>query len=409
MIRLTALPLASMILVAGLTVPLALPSGSGGEDWPQYRGRHRDGVTSAGEIPLTWPADGPRVVWKKEAGAGFSQLAVRGGDIYTGVAAGTDEFAVRLDGETGQEVWRTAIGASFEDRFGNGPRATPTLDGDSLYIVSASGELHALRTSDGTRIWSLNLLEKFQSKKPRFGYSPSPLVEGWLLLLEVGGEGGRSLVALDKKSGTVVWTVLSGPAGYSSPVVADMAGERQVVLPRGRTLTGLSLAGVILWEYQMEEPAIAMPVVVKGDRIFVSSNGDTGCALVKVFRTEKGLAVKEEWRNRNMRNHFNSSLLIGDAIYGFDNATLKCLDLESGDVKWAKRGFGKGSLIGVDDRLLVLSVKGNLVMVEANPEAYHELGSYHALEGKSWTAPSYVGGRVYLRNLTQMACLDLRR
>jgi outer membrane protein assembly factor BamB len=110
-----------------------------------------------------------------------------------------------------------------------------------------------------------------------------------------------------------------------------------------------------------------------------------------------------------MRNHFNSSLLIGDAIYGFDNATLKCLDLESGEVKWAKRGFGKGSLIGVDDRLLVLSVKGNLVMVEANPEAYHELGSYHALEGKSWTAPSYVGGRVYLRNLTQMACLDLRR
>ncbi|MCZ6650709.1 MAG: PQQ-like beta-propeller repeat protein, partial [Acidobacteria bacterium] len=356
-----------------------------------------------------WPADGPRVVWKKEAGAGFSQLAVRGGDIYTGVAAGTDEFAVRLDGETGQEVWRTAIGASFEDRFGNGPRATPTLDGDSLYIVSASGELHALRTSDGTRIWSLNLLEKFQSKKPRFGYSPSPLVEGWLLLLEVGGEGGRSLAALDKKSGTVVWTVLSGPAGYSSPVVADMAGERQVVLPRGRTLIGLSLAGVILWEYQMEEPAIAMPVVVKGDRIFVSSMGDTGCALVKVFRTEKGLAVKEEWRNRNMRNHFNSSLLIGDAIYGFDNATLKCLDLETGDVKWARRGFGKGSLIGVDDRLLVLSVKGNLVMVEANPEAYHELGSYHALEGKSWTAPSYVGGRVYLRNLTQMACLDLRR
>ena len=408
MTRFAVVPLASLILVAGLAMPLARPGGSGGEDWPQYRGRHRDGVTSAGELPLAWPSAGPRVVWKKESGAGFSQLAVRDGAIYTGIAEGTVEFAVRLDGETGQELWRTAIGTSFEDQFGNGPRATPTLDGDSLYIAGASGELHALRTADGTEIWSLNLLEKFNSQKPRFGYSPSPLVEGWLLLLEVGGEGGRSLVALDKNSGTVVWTVLSGPAGYSSPIVVEMAGQRQVVLPRGRTLTGLSLAGAILWEYQMEEPAIAMPVVVGGDRIFVSSMGDTGCALVKVVRTPAGLVVREEWRNRNMRNHFNSSLLIGDAIYGFDNATLKCLDLESGEVKWAKRSFGKGSLIGVDDRLLVLSVTGDLVMVEANPEAYHELGSYHALEGKSWTAPSFAGGRVYLRNLTQMTCLDLR-
>ncbi len=408
MIRFSTLPLASMILVAGMSVAFALPPESGGEDWPQYRGSHRDGVASAGDKPLAWPAAGPRVVWKKDAGAGFSQLAVRDGAIFTGVADGTDEFAVRLDGETGQELWRTAIGTSFEDQFGNGPRATPTLDGDSLYIASASGELHALRTADGSVIWSLNLREKFESQKPRFGYSPSPLVEGWLLLLEVGGEGGRSLVALDKKSGAVVWTVLSGPAGYSSPVVVDMAGERQVVLPRGRTLTGLSLAGVILWEYKMEEPAIAMPVVVGGDRVFVSSMGDTGCALVQVLRTAEGLEVKELWHNRNMRNHFNSSLLIGDAIYGFDNATLKCLDLETGDVKWAKRGFGKGSLIGVGEHLLVLSVKGDLMMVEANPDAYHELGSYRALEGKSWTAPSYAGGRVYLRNLTQMACLDLR-
>jgi len=158
----------------------------------------------------------------------------------------------------------------------------------------------------------------------------------------------------------------------------------------------------------MEEPAIAMPVLVGGDRVFVSSMGDTGCALVKVVRTGAGLAVEELWRNRNMRNHFNSSLRIGDAIYGFDNATLKCLDLASGEVKWAHRGFGKGSVIGVDDRLLVLTVKGDLVMVQASPEAYEELGRTPALEGKSWTAPSYAGGRVYLRNLTQMTCLDLR-
>jgi outer membrane protein assembly factor BamB len=397
------------MLVAGQGLAGAAPPAAGGDaGWPQYRGVNRDGVATTGGSPLTWPAAGPRVVWKHDVGAGFSQLTVGNGAVFTGLAGEEQEFVVRLDGESGEEVWRTPIGSSFQDQFGNGPRSTPTLDGEMLYILSAGSSLHAVSTTDGAPVWSVDLVKEFGSQTPRFGYSPSPLVAGWLLLVEVGGNQDRSLVAFDKKTGDVVWSVLSGPVGYSSPVVVKLGGMEQIILPRGTNLTGLGLNGVVQWEYELKEPAIAMPVPVAGDRIFVSSMGDAGCALLQVSRGEEGYTAETVWENRNMRNHFNSSLVIGDAIYGFDNATLKSLDLESGEVRWAHRGLGKGSLIAVDDRLLVLSVKGEFSMVDTTAETYSPLGAVQALEGKSWTAPSYAGGRVYLRNLTQMTCLDLR-
>jgi outer membrane protein assembly factor BamB len=399
------------MLVVGQGLAAGAPPPAGSDPgWPQYRGANRDGVATTGGTPLSWPATGPRVVWKHDVGAGFSQLAVGGGAVFTGLAGDEQEYVVRLDGETGEEIWRTPIGAAFNDQdgFGGGPRSTPTLDGETLFVLSAGGGLHAVSSIDGTTVWSVNLVDEFGSQMPRFGYSPSPLVAGWLLLVQVGGNENRSLVAFDKKTGDVVWSVLSGPTGYSSPVVATLGGKEQIVLPRGKTLTGLGLNGVILWEYELKEPAIAMPVLVDGDRIFISSMGDTGCALIQVARGAEAFTAEMIWENRNMRNHFNSSLVIGGAIYGFDNATLKSLDLETGEVRWAHRGFGKGSLIAVDDRLLVLSVKGEFVMVDTSAETYAPMGAYQALEGKSWTAPSYAGGRVYLRNLTQMTCLDLR-
>jgi outer membrane protein assembly factor BamB len=397
------------ILVAGHGLTVAAPAPDGNDPgWPQYRGANRDGVASAGDTPLAWPSSGPRVVWKQDVGAGFSQLSVAEGAVFTSLADDEEEYVVRLDGETGEEVWRTPIGSSFHDTFGDGPRSTPTVDGDMLYILSAGGGLHGVNTADGSPAWSVDLVAEFGSQTPRFGFSPSPLVAGWLLLVPVGGNENRSLVAFDKRSGDVIWSVLSGPVGYSSPVVATLGGVQQVIIPRGTSLTGLGLNGVVLWEYELKEPAIAMPVPVAGDRVFVSSKGDAGCALIQVTREIEGFTTETIWENRNMRNHFNSSLVVGDAIYGFDNATLKSLDLATGEVRWAHRGFGKGSLIAVDDRLLVLSVKGEFTMVDTNSAEFSSMGVYQALEGKSWTAPSYAGGRVYLRNLTQMTCLDLR-
>jgi outer membrane protein assembly factor BamB len=377
-------------------------------EWPQYRGSLRDGVAAPGGSPPVWPESGPKVSWKLPLGSAFSQLAVSGDALFTGTSDEEKDYLVRLDAITGKELWRTPLGEVFVHNFGNGPRSTPTVDGDRVYLLGAKGNLLAAKANDGSPIWNIDLKERFGAEVPRFGYSGSPLVVDDLLLVEVGAKDQGWVAALDKNTGDTKWTVLSGPAGYTSSIAFEFGGSRQVVLMRGKTVTSLDLEGNVLWTYELPEAAIAMPLLVGDDRVFVSSMGDTGCVMLRMIKTASGFEVEELWKNRNMRNHFNSSVLVGDYIYGFDNATLKCLSAEDGELMWAKRGFGKGSVVVSGDHLLVLGDKGKVALVKANPAEYRERGSYQALEGKSWTAPSMTGGRLYLRNLTEMTCLDLR-
>jgi len=396
------------VLVLTLADADAPASGASGSGWPQYRGNQRNGVAAPGGSSPVWSEGGPKVLWKLPLGSAFSQLAVSGDAVFTGTSDEEKDYLVRLDASTGKEVWRTPLGEVFVHNFGNGPRSTPTLDGDRVYLLGAKGNLLAARADDGSPIWNVDLKERFGAEAPRFGYSGSPLVVDDLLLLEVGAKDQGWLAALDKKTGETKWTVLSGPAGYTSSIVFEFGGVRQVVLMHGKTVTSLDLEGNVLWTYELQEAAIAMPLRVGDDRVFVSSMGDTGCVMLRMTKTANGFEVEELWKNRNMRNHFNSSVVVGDHIYGFDNATLKCLSAENGELMWAKRGFGKGSIVVSGDHLLVLGDKGKVALVKADPAEYHESGSYQALEGKSWTAPSMTGGRLYIRNLTEMTCLDLR-
>lgn len=372
--------------------------------WPQYRGAARDGVVSAASV--SWPEAGPRVVWKSEAGSGFSQLTIVGGAVFTGVSDDSAEYLVRLELATGKETWRTAIGPLLENNFGNGPRATPTVDGDRVYGLGGKGKLVALKASDGTEVWSVDLLARFGGKQPRFGYSGSPLAVDDLIIVEAGGKDGKAVAALDKATGDTRWTALDGPTGYSSAIVTVLGGVRQIVMARHDGLIGLDLEGKTLWTHTLEQAAIAMPLRVGEDRVFVSSAGDAGCALLRVSKGDGGFTVTEVWKNRSMKNHFNSSAYRDGLIYGFDNATLRCMSAEDGETRWAKRGFGKGSLLVAGDRLVVLSDKGKLLLVDGGPDEYRELGAAQVLEGKSWTAPSYGGGRICVRNLTHMACVD---
>ena len=377
--------------------------------WPQYRGPARDGAAAAAERAPGWPEGGPRVVWREPLGSAFSQLVVASGGVYTGASDEASEYLVRLDAATGKETWRVRLGEVFVSEFGNGPRSTPTVDGDVVFQLGARGKLVAAAAADGKVLWSVDLTERFGSSVPRFGYSGSPLVTGELLVLEVGAADRGWLAALDRKTGATRWTSGSGAAGYSSPIVLDFEGRPQLVLVHGKTVLGLDLEGRTLWTHELEEGALAMPLRVAPDRIFVSSSGDTGCALLRLARSADGaIAVERVWQNRNMRNHFNSSVLSGGHIYGFDNATLKCLSAETGELMWAKRGLGKGSLLVSGNQLLVVSDRGQVLLVEANPQEYRERGAIEALAGKSWTAPSFAGGRLYLRNLSEAACLDFR-
>lgn len=380
-----------------------------GVDWPQFRGLERSGASPEKGLLRSWPEGGPKVLWKKPLGSGFASIAISGGRLYTMAVEGETESALCFD-QAGKEIWRTPLSSVFPEVFGNGPRSTPTIDGDVVYALAAPGKLHALKKADGARIWEVDLVKEFGAKLPNRGFASSPLIDGDLLILEVGGGAGKAIAALDKKTGKTRWTALDGEAGYTSPLAVTVGGVRQYVFLR--TIVGdvVSLLpdGTVHWKYAWKGGAIASPLFIPPNRVFVSASDDAGAVLLEIGKADGKGTVREVWANRLMKNHFSSSVLHEGHIYGFDNATLKCIDASTGEQKWVQRGFGKGSLILADGLLFVLSDRGVLSLVEATPSGYVEKGKLQAMEGKTWTAPTLSNGKLFLRDEDEMVVLDVK-
>lgn len=424
-----------------LLFPGLLTAGALAGDWPQFRGPDRSGVSDEAGLLRAWPPDGPKVLWRKAVGEAFSGIAVAGGRLLTGALDGESEAIVALGAATGEEIWRTPIGPKFEEEFGNGPRSTPTVAGDAVYALSSTGRLVALRAADGTKLWEVDLQAAQGSQQPQRGFSSSPLVDGDLVLVEAGGKEGKGLLALDRRTGKVAWSAMEGRPGYSSLIAADIDGVRQYVLvpTGGNEVIGISTSGQILWRQAWQPGSIATPVFVPPNRIFVSAADDAGGLLLAVETVDGKPVPREVWRSPAMKNHFGTSVFYRGHLYGFDNATLKCLAADSGEVRWVQRGFGKGTLLAADGLLFILGDRGALAIAEAEPAGYKELGRIQALrgtawtapgldslarpeaepagsqgvggmqapEGKAWTAPSLAGGRLFLRNQTEIVCLDV--
>ena len=306
------------------------------------------------------------------------------------------------------------------------PRATPTIDGELLFTVTAQGKLYALNTENGEKVWSHDLKGEFGSKIPRWGSCTSPLVEGDLLLIEVGGADGKSIVAFDKKNGDVVWSSHTDILGYSSPIAVTIDGIRQLIVFTGTQLVSVSPKnGQLYWTYPWQteyDVNAATPVFIPPDKIFISSGYGKGAAVVQVSvmastesnaeedEAEKSLAeiqVGQIWKNEKMKNHFATSVLHDDYLYGFDNAILKCIDANTGMEKWKTRGFGKGTLMLADAHLIILSDRGKLGLAEASPSGYNEVASAEILSGLCWTVPTLANGKLYARNEKEMVCLDI--
>lgn len=419
-------------LLSALAVTVLLQPAAHAEDWPQFRGPERSGSAAAEGLLESWPEDGLKVVWRRPLGAGFSGVAVVGESLFTLFAEGDSEVAGSFDAKDGAERWRRVIGETFVDQWGNGPRATPTVDGELLYAVSSKGQLHALRAATGEVVWKVDFPAELGKAErslpapnapvdgppsPDWGHCSSPLVEGDLVIAFTAAGSGKSLAAFDKRTGELRWSRFDHAHAHASPIAVTAAGRRQIVLTMAEEILGVSLDGELLWRHPWAVFSIASPLFVPPDRIFVSAPNDVGALLLRLVPGEApggegdvgGFRVEEVWREPFMRNNWQSSVVRGDSIVGFDNATLKTLSTADASLRWAQRGLGKGTLVLAGELLITLSDQGRLTAARFSPEAFERLGQMQVLNGPTWTAPSPAGGKLYLRNHEELVCLDLRK
>ena len=373
-------------------------------DWPNWRGPNYDGISSETGWSTTWPKDGPKVPWKASLGRGFCSIAVSNGRAYTMGNISDKDILYCFDARTGREIWKQSYACPlFAKQHEGGPAATPTVDGDAVYTFSKNGDALRFEAATGNVIWHKNVNKELGAKHPTWYFAGSPFVTDNMVILNAGSFG----IALNKADGSVIWKNGTGAPGYSTAVPFTQGSQKCVVLFASKEIVGLVAAtGKQIWQYGWKtsyDANIANPIV-SGNTIFVSSGYNTGCALLKI----DGSNVSEVWRNKNMRNHFNSSVLWKGHIYGFDEKELKCLDFKTGQVKWAQQGLGKGSLMIADGKLVILSERGELVIADAAPAGFKELAAAQVLSGKCWTVPVLANGRIYARNANgDMVCVDV--
>jgi len=379
-------------------------------DWPQWRGPNRDGISKETGLLKQWPAEGPPLVWKATgAGKGYSSLALSDGRIFTMGVRTDREYIIAFDVATGKEVWATANGRVFRNDRGDGPRGTPTVDGDRLYALGGNGDLSCLETKTGRSVWSMNILQKFGGSNPTWGISESPLVIGDKVLVNAGGPGA-SVIALNKKDGSLIWKSESDSAGYSSGMPLQIGSTTQAVFFTAERAVGLDLSnGKLLWSYAKASNNVANVAtpVIKTNRVFLSSDYGTGAALVEV---KADGTAKEVYFTKEMRNHHSSSILIGDYLYGFSSGILTAMRFDTGAVAWRDRSVGKGSLVYADGNLYAFSENGVVGLIEATPTGYVEKGRFRIQQDSlpTWTHPVVAGGRLYLRDQNTIYAYDVK-
>jgi len=402
--------LLALMVCFGVATQAMAQSAAQAANWPQWRGPNRDGISKETGLLKQWPTEGPALVWKATgAGRGYSSFSVANGKLYTMGLRGDREFVIAFDVATGKESWATAHGGAFRNDRGDGPRGTPTLDGDRVYALGGDGDLSALDARTGKLVWTKNVLKEFGGSNITWGISESPLVMGNKLLVNAGGPGA-SIVALNKSDGSLIWKSQSDKAGYSSAMPLELNGISQVVFFTADRAVGLDVKdGRLLWEYgkpSNDVANVATPII-RANRVFISSDYGTGGGVVEIKPDNK---AQEIWFSKDMRNHHSSSVLIGDYLYGFSSNILTAMRFDTGEVVWRDRSVGKGSLVYADGNLYCLSEKGVVGLVEAVPTGYKEKGRFRIPEDSlpTWTHPVVAGGRLYLRDQDTIYAFDVK-
>jgi len=438
--------IAGMFIAAGSASSLAMaeaPARPGAAataaEWPQWRGPDRTGVSSETGLMKSFPSEGPKLAWTfKDAGNGYSGVAVVDGTVFAAGSASDkgDEFVFALDAATGKERWRTPIQnaqrlSPYTSSYGGGPRCTPTIDGDRLYVLGSQGDLVCLETGSGKLVWQKSLTKDLKGQiMSMWGYSESPLVDGDLLICTPGGNQG-ALAALDKKTGEVRWrsTDSSAKAAYSSIIIAKVGDIRHYVQLTADGPAGFDPKdGKLLWKEKVTRWNVAsIPTPIFRDNcVYVTSAYGSGCGLIKLTPNGQG-GIKSEvvYAKNKIENHHGGMVLVGDNVYGsMGNANSKdtlpfiCQNFKTGEIAWQTRNeLEPSSVIAADGKLYCYGQQtGTLVCIEANPKKFTETGRFtipatsnrRARQGGIWTHPVIADGKLYLRDQELLYCFDLR-
>ena len=390
-----------------------LPLGMLGADWPSFRGPGHDGKSTEA---ITWPKAGPRQLWKINVGIGHSAVSVVGDRAYTMGNTDDVDTVFSIDVATGRIVWTHSYPCNEKVGIKNydGPFATPTVANGVVYTLSRKGDVFALNARDGKVIWARNIMKEEDARQPGYGgFAGSPLILGDRLILN-GSPGG---MALDARTGTTLWKSGVGPGGHATPVPLRMGQKTYLAIHSPRALTIVDAAdGKQVWTTERRQPigVNAPDPVIDGTKVFVTAGRAFGGALFDV----SGADTKPLWEQQGLSSHWHTSVLVNGFLYGPDGnnsegagrspTSLRCLDWKTGEIKWTEPKLAFNGLIAVGGKLLVLTETGDLVLAEASPDGYKELGSAHVIRGRAFTAPVFANGRVYARNTVgDVVSLDL--
>lgn len=416
----------SILGLAVALVVMTVPAESGhtgtedseGEDWPAFLGPRQDNTSRETGLLKKWPAAGPTKVWSHSVGNAYSAPVTARGRLVVFHRLQNNEVVECLDTRAGKSLWSFRYPTHYDDQYGynNGPRSSPAIDGNRIYSYGAEGILTCLEFETGRLLWQRPVNSEFRVPQGFFGAGTAPLIEGDLLLLNLGGPEGAGVVAFDKITGKTVWKSSSDGASYSTPVVRAIHGERLGIF---FTQNGLLVLGAKTGTERYRFPFrsrtyesvnAASPVVV-GDVVFLSATYNVGAVALKM---EPG-GLKTLWRDRDaMQNHWATSIYYQGYLYGMDGrheygSNFRCIQFESGKIKWtANEGLGRSSFIMADGNLIALGERGDLALIELNPEQYIEKSRVHALNYPCWTPPILSHGLLFIRNENTLACLDLR-
>lgn len=408
------------VLITVLASSFAFATGS---DWPQWRGPDRSGVSTETGLLKQWPSAGPKRVWLFEkAGNGYSAPAIVQGKFYTLGTRDGREILLVLDANTGKELWTAPLGPILDDDRGEGPRGTPTVEGNRVYAMSGPGNLVCLDLNERKTLWQVSMSD-LGGRVPRWGYSESVLVDGDQVICTPGGSKG-AIAALDKNTGKVRWQSkdFTDPAHYSSVVPARIHNTAQYVQRTEKSVVGIAVKnGALLWQTDFPgRTAVAPTPIVKDNHVYVTAGYGAGCKLVRIDSGNKVVTVYE---NKVMKNHHGGVVLVTDRasgkdyVYGHNDLAWVCQDFKTGEEVWSHKGFGKGAIAAADGMFYCLEEgRGNVVLVEATPKGWTERGRFklepqtkiRSARGGIWTHPVISHGKLYLRDQDLISCYDIK-